>query len=308
MKVLITGGAGYIGTELVQKLLPMPEIGEIIVYDNLSRNNYNLFLGQSPYQNNEKLRFVEGELLDSRTLKANLKDVDIVYHLAAKVTTPFSNIDPHIFEQVNHWGTAELVDAVEGAGVKHIVFLSSASIYGSCKNAVDEECEPNPRTFYGISKLRAEGHILRLNSNMRIHILRCGNVFGFSPSMRFDAVINKFVFQTNFQKKIQIHGDGEQERPFIHVSKVAQGLAELPFSDFPSGVYNLVEHNLKVLDIVDVLKTAVPDLEFLMVNQHLNLRSIKIKPNEQLNSLFAEKVKFDSFREEIEDFLSHFTF
>src|SRR5688572_26496380 len=111
MKVLVTGGAGYIGTELISLLIAQENVTEVIVYDNLSRLNFNIFLGLK-LKNHSKLSFQKGELLDSRGLRKALKGVDVVYHLAAKVTTPFANTDAHTYEQVNHWGTAELVYAV----------------------------------------------------------------------------------------------------------------------------------------------------------------------------------------------------
>src|SRR3954470_17662630 len=127
MRVLVTGGAGYIGTELAAQLVAKPEVEKVIIYDNLSRLNYNLFLGLRLRQHN-KLSFVKGELLDSRALRKVLKDVDVVYHLAAKVTTPFANVDAHVYEQVNHWGTAELVYAIEESNVKRVIYASSTGV------------------------------------------------------------------------------------------------------------------------------------------------------------------------------------
>src|SRR3989344_173121 len=126
MRILITGGAGYIGTELSYKLAEIKEVSEIVVYDNLSRPNYNLFIGVQKFPHN-KIRFVQGDILDSRKLKKVLKNMDVVYHLASKVTTPFSDQNPHLFEQVNHWGTAELVYAVEESNVSRFYYLSSIS-------------------------------------------------------------------------------------------------------------------------------------------------------------------------------------
>ena len=111
MNILITGGAGYLGTELVHVLAANEDVEQILIYDNLSRGNYNLFL-QDRFKHN-KVTFVQADILDSRQLRNSLKDVDVVYHLAAKVTTPFANIDAHFYEQVNHWGTAELIYALE---------------------------------------------------------------------------------------------------------------------------------------------------------------------------------------------------
>ena len=307
MKVLITGGAGYIGTELSRALVKSPEIEEVTVYDNLSRNCYSLFLGHKK-EEYQKLRFVQGELLDVRGLKKAMKGTDVVYHLAAKVTTPFNNTDPHYFEQVNHWGTADLVMAVEESDVKRLVYISSTGVYGSSVEEVTEQTIPNPRTFYGISKYRGEEHVKRLYDKIETVIVRCGNVFGYSPAMRFDAVINKFVFEGNFSKKIAIHGDGKQLRSFIHIDKVSQALSKLSTLEIEPGVYNLVEHNLSVLDILDVVKQEVPDLEFLFINQHLKLRRLLVRPNAFLNKAAGITSGKETFHDEIRDFVGRLTF
>ncbi|UII31740.1 SDR family oxidoreductase [Fulvivirga ulvae] len=306
MKILITGGAGYIGTELVSVLTQREDVEEIIIYDNLSRANYNLFLGHT-FNNPERVTFVKGELLDSRHLKKVLKDVDVVYHLAAKVTTPFANTDPHFYEQVNHWGTAELVYAVEESDVKKFIFTSSTGVYGSSKSSLEEETVPNPKTFYGISKMRGEEHAGRLSDKIDTYIFRCGNVYGYNRSMRFDAVINKFVFEANFYKRITIHGDGRQHRSFIHIEHVAQALSHVLDGSLQTGVYNLVNRDLQVLDIVDTLKQMIPELEFIFVNQHLKLRELRVQPNPVLNKALSMPEPL-SLMEELRHFQNRFSF
>ena len=201
MNILVTGGAGYIGTELIAALNLLPEVKKIIAYDNLGRGNYNLFLDKNFY--GSKLEFVNGDVLDSRLLRKTLRGIDVVYHLAAKVTTPFANIDSHFFEQTNHWGTAELVNACEDSGVKKFIFAGSTSVYGDNNVGADEETVPNPRSYYGFSKHRAEEQVKRLSGKMQTIILRCANVaYGYSMSMRFDGVINRFMFEANFNRRI----------------------------------------------------------------------------------------------------------
>ncbi len=307
MKVLITGGAGYIGTELVSELALRKDVGEIIIYDNLSRSNYNLFLGSDIGSAASKVKFVQGELLDSRNLKKHLKGVEVVYHLAAKVTTPFANTDPHFYEQVNHWGTAELIYALEDSDVKKLIFTSSTGVYGSANEPVDEDTTPNPKTFYGISKLRGEEHVSRLADKIETYILRCGNVYGYSKSMRFDAVINKFVFEANFNKQIAIHGDGKQHRSFIHIGHVSKALSKLLDGKANPGLYNLVDRDLQVLDIVDVLKEQIPALEFIFINQHLKLRELIVKPNHELNAQLGIE-NGQTFADEMLEFKSKFSF
>lgn len=306
MNVLITGGAGYIGTELVSKLAADERIKRIVIYDNLSRPNYSVFLGGRK-QGHEKVQFYKGELLDSRHLKKALKGIDVVYHLAARVTTPFANDDAHLYEQVNHWGTAELVYAVEESNVQKFIYTSSSGIYGDSENAVDEQVEPKPKTFYAISKLRGEEHVRRLLSKMNTYVFRCGNVYGYNRGMRFDAVINKFVFDANFQKRLTVHGDGNQSRTFIHIDSIAKALVNLLHSDLTSGTYNLVERNMKVIDIVDELKQLILDLEFIFINQHLKLHQLNVKENELVNRKLGINSR-RSLREELQEFLSRFSF
>jgi len=284
MKILITGGAGYIGTELTYELEKNPKVKQIIIYDNLSRGNVNLFIGKSKLST--KIKFVQGDILDTRLLKKTLIGIDVVYHLAAKVTTPFADQNAHFFEQVNHWGTAELVYAIEESTVRKFIYTSSASVYGASANEVDEKTIPNPKTFYGISKLRGEEHVNRLlNKNLQTYIIRCGNIYGYSKSMRFDSVINKFMFDANFKNRISINGTGEQHRSFIHIDKTANILTNLLFSKVNSGIYDLVEDNLNINHISNTFKSVYPSLEMLHINQQLKMRELKVRPNYNINAL-----------------------
>jgi UDP-glucose 4-epimerase len=306
MKILITGGAGYVGTELTKALVNDSMITEILIYDNLSRLNYNLFLGKR-LKNFEKVNFIAGDILDSRKLQQILNGVDVVYHLAARVTTPFANTDAHFHEQVNHWGTAEVVNAVEDSEVRKFIYTSSTSVYGSSSEFLDEETVPNAKTFYGISKLRGEDHVKRLFKKRDTYILRCGNVYGYNKSMRFDAVINKFMFDANFNNRISIHGDGKQSRTFISVGLLATAMTELIKHDAPSGTYNVVDKNYSILDIVDVLKILYPALEFIFINQHLSLRDLKVSPESALRKYIHYDNPFDLYTE-LNDFKQRFSF
>lgn len=306
MNVLITGGAGYIGTELVKLLARREDVNKIVVYDNLSRPNYNLFLGDR-IEGHDKIKFIKGELLDSRGLKLALKDIDIVYHLAARVTTPFAHTDGHLFEQVNHWGTAELVYAVEESSVQRFIYSSSAGVYGSSEEPLDEQAAPHPTTFYAISKLRGEEHVRRLADRMDTYIFRCGNVYGYSSSMRFDAVINRFVFEANFLKRITIHGNGSQTRPFIHINSLTQALSRSLNTPLSSGTYNLVQHTSSVMDVVDALRQLVPDLEFILINQHMRFSNLHIRPNDKVNSALGIAQQI-SLADELKEFLDRFSF
>ncbi|WP_436517102.1 NAD-dependent epimerase/dehydratase family protein [Ekhidna sp. To15] len=306
MKVLITGGAGYIGTKLVKHLVGDEAIEKVIIYDNLSKGHHNFFLGKT-YERTEKIQSVRGDILDTRQLKKLMKDVDVVVHLAAIVTTPFANTDPHFYEQVNHWGTAEVVYCAEESDLSKFIYLSSTSVYGASEQTAEENTTPSPSTFYGISKLRGEEHVNRLAEKKNAINIRGGNVYGYSKSMRFDAVINRFMFDANFTNRIQINGNGKQSRAFIHVDALCHSLAQVVTKDVKSGTYNLVDKNLQILDLVDVLKEIYPSLEFLFTNQHMNLRELKISADSRL---FGQIERFESreLKEELEEFKSRFAF
>ena len=305
MKALLVGGAGYVGYSLTKQLMNSNNsISEIIIYDNLSRNNFSFFTHQK--FSDKKISFIRGELLDSRKLKQAVQQVDIVIHLAAKVTTPYADSDAHFFDQVNHWGTATLANVVEESDVKHFIYLSSMSVYGSSDQAVEENHEPAPESFYGVSKLKAEEHVNRLAQQTKVHILRSGNVYGYNPTMRIDAVFNRFMFEANFNGRVNIHGNGEQARTFIHVEKLANIIEEIITKDVPWGTYNVVEHNLTVNNVVDLLREFYPDLETLYVSRDMRMRQVKASLPCKIFKYITLPSK--SIQEEIEDFKRSFAF
>ncbi len=305
MKILITGGGGYIGTELTYRLIENPEVTEIVVYDNLSRANYNLFIGQTKLNN--KVTFVHADLLDTMTLKKHLKGVDVLYHLAAIVTTPFADRNAHQYEQINHWGTAELVYAVEESDVKKLIYLSSASVYGSSAEEVGVGSVLNPKSFYGISKMRGEEHVSRLlDKDIDAYIIRCGNVYGYNKSMRFDSVINKFMFAANFKKMIPINGDGKQHRSFIHIDKTGEILAKLCGDALVPGIYDLAEDTLSINYIADTIKEIYPDLEMIYINQNIKLRELKVRKDPKINGLSTISTR--NLQKVLQEFKAQFTY
>ena len=174
---------------------------------------------------------------------------------------------------------------------------------------IDEQHVANPRTIYGISKLRGEAHVSRLMDKINTQVLRLGNVYGYTNAVRFDAVINRFMFDANFNKRIAIHGDGKQHRPFISIQKVTNILKQLAVkNDVPSGYYNVVDQNLQVLDIVDALKAIYPDLEFTFINQHLKLRELLVSPKSELQNYIDFPNGNSSLKDDLLMFKEHLRF
>ncbi len=293
MRVLITGGCGYVGYSLVKLLLDMDSISNIFLYDNLSRKNLNFFIGDK-FTNDSKVSIIVGDILDNYTLNDTLSKnkIDCVVHLAAKVSTPFANNDPHSFDQINNWGTACLVDAIEkNESIKKVIYLSSISVYGhSMGEIVTESTSPSPKTFYGISKMRGEKHIRRLYPQKEVFTLRVGNVFGYNPCLRIDSVINRFIFDAHFKNKIEVHGSGLQNRAFIHVDSLAETLVALVAGDknFPT-LFNRFDCNLSIEDLADTIQSVYPNAERMYIEQHIEMRSIRAASNNYKNPIIEPK-------------------
>ncbi|RUT79363.1 NAD-dependent epimerase/dehydratase family protein [Ancylomarina longa] len=300
MRVLITGGAGYIGTELCIQLNKNPEVKEITIFDNLSQENYNLFLHSQIKPG--KVKFVKGELLDSRTLDKIIKNIDVVYHLAAEKSD--NDKLHHLHEQVNNWGTAELIYAIEESDVKQLIYVSSTTVYGYSDQEFDVFSIAEPSTSLGNSKLRGEQHAERIMSKINTQIIRLGNVFGYGVSMKMNGIVNRLMFDSHFVGRISVHGSGNQNRPFISLDKTVDILANLIGGKVDSSVYNLVDYNKSIMDVVEVLQAQNPDMEMIFTNQHLELPQQKVVRDERIMKLY--KGDDLSFEEELRILKGHF--
>ncbi len=302
MRVLVTGGAGYIGVELVRALAGREDLSSLVVYDNLSHGRNGLFFG--PRMGPVPVRFVRHDVLDTRALRREVDRADVVIHLAARVLTPFADGDPHAFEQVNHWGTAELSYLLEESAVRQVIYLSSAAVYGASDVPLAADAPAQPRTWYGVSKLRGESMLTRLSERTHVQVIRCANVFGYGASARFDAVINRFLRQAHYEGRVVVEGDGSQQRPFAPLSYVVPTIAGLVGGPLAGGTYNLVAYNLSVRDIVDALRELYPELETLFVEQDMNRHSLMVAHSPELPPPPPREALVDEMRA----FVEHFAF
>lgn len=273
MNILITGGAGYIGYSVVKHLLESAgNVHSITIYDNLSRRNYSFFT--EAQFDHKPVKLIQGDILDGRTLLQALKGVDCVVHLAARVTTPYADSEAHSFDQVNHWGTAQLAYAIENSDVSRVIYVSSMSIYGAHDVPLDEAFPPNPQSFYGRSKWDGEKQIQVLQDNRQVFILRSGNVYGYNPSYRIDAVVNKFLFQANFLGRITINGSGDQHRSFIHVDKLADVISRTIDGQVDAGVYNVVEHNFSINEVAGHIQCLYPKVDIIHATHNIRMKDV----------------------------------
>lgn len=277
MRVVITGAAGYVGWSVLKMLADTPEVSEIIAYDNFARRNYGLMLAEKG-AGYGKIQVVVDEILNSHRLRQSIQSADCVCHLAALAPSPFNNDNPHAFDQVNHWGTAEVCYAVEDAAVPRIVYISSGAIYGFPEGLADTETVPMPANAYGASKLAGERHVERLANQSEAIILRSGTVYGLNPVARFDTFINRFVLDAALGRALQVHGSGEQARPIVHVDSLAYAIRRSVLGEVKPGVQNVVETNASVNEAVEVLQQSDPSLEVIHMNQQARLQDLRVKP------------------------------
>lgn len=270
MKVLITGGAGYIGQSLMVALESNPTIKNILVLDNLSSSSQQFFLGTDKLS---KITFIKGDILNFDLLEKIVKDVDIVYHLAAITNHAYTYAQNVQFEQVNQWGTLNLVRSLQmhALKLKKFYYLSSMSVYGLNRIINIDKDLPQPNNSYAISKFEAEKYASLLQDKCNVEIIRAANVFGFNNGFRIDSVLNNFIFNSILHKKITIYGDGEQSRPFLSIEKLVSFMQESINlkAEKTLQISSLIEFNSNLNELKDWLLTIIPDLEFTYLNSNI---------------------------------------
>jgi UDP-glucose 4-epimerase len=225
-----------------------------------------------------------------------------VYHLAAENTDDEKL--HHLHEQVNNWGTAELIYAVEDSNVKQFVYLSSTEVYGYSEQEFDVYSMLEPTSSLGNSKLRGEQHVERIMPKINTQIIRLGNVFGYGVSMKMKGILNNLLFDSHFVGKISIHGTGMQRHPFISLEKTTNILANLVGGKLDSGVYNLVDYNKSIMELVESIQKHHPGIEMIFTNQHLELPKQMVKIDERIMKLYdGENMNFE---DEMIELKNHF--
>lgn len=221
-KVLITGGAGFIGSHLAEKLC---SDNDVVVLDNLdtgSRDNLSAI--------KEDVSFVEGDIRDGEAVKDALREADLVFHCAAQISVERSVENPTETNQINVEGTLRVLDQCRKEDVQRFVFVSSSSVYGSGPELPKrEDMQPNPESPYAESKIKGEQHCRQFNDlhGLPCVILRCFNVYGSrqQASSPYASVIPRFISATLRDQKPIVFGDGEQTRDFIFVDDVVDALS-----------------------------------------------------------------------------------
>ena len=219
MRVLVTGGAGFIGTHLVKELHARGHY--VRVLDNLSSGD--------PSALPRAVNFNRGDVGDIPKLWSVLQDIDVVFHLAARVSVPASVLYPKEYNEVNVGGTVAVLEACRDVGVKRVILASSATVYGDhVRQPVTEEMQTRPAVPYAVSKLAAENYLFTIGqlSGFQTVALRIFNAYGpgqpHPPS--HPPVIPEFMQQVLGKGSLVVFGDGSQTRDFVYIDDVVAAL------------------------------------------------------------------------------------
>ena len=258
MRVLVTGGCGYIGSALVPRLQEASGIAQVTLLDNLSTGSPANLAGAD--LGRDDLSFREGDVREYGAVEAAMRDIDAVIHLAA-ITGAGSTHDREAETRaVNRRGTENILKAARKFDVKHVVFASSCNNYGRAESReIDETVEPDPINPYAQAKYESERLLADYADSygMETTALRMSTNYGYAPGVRFNLVVNAFVFRALTSRPLTVYGDGSNWRPFIHVEDAARSfLAATTRPDqWPQRVYNVGANseNYRIETMADIV-------------------------------------------------------
>lgn len=262
MTILVTGGAGYIGSLLIQELAKSKKYGsqKIRILDSMFRERY-VTLWNLP---EGKYEFVEGDVRKKEDVERAFVDVDLVFDLAGITNAPLSFERKELTHEVNVGGAKNIIESA----MKHkasLVYSSSASVYGPTNGVVDENYQCKPVSPYGASKLEAEREIMKATEKgLRATILRLGTVYGWSIGMRFDTVVDRFCFLAAIGSPLGVYDTAMHEkRPYLHIKDSVRAFifSAEHLDKMNGGIYNVVGENASIGVVVESIKKSVSGVE-----------------------------------------------
>jgi UDP-glucose 4-epimerase len=265
-KVAVTGGAGFIGSNLVRRL--NSEGNDVVIVDDLST-------GLLSNIEQEKNEFHQISITDPKALNAILKDCHTIFHLAARGSVPRSIKNPVATNAVNATGTLNVLEVARSSGA-HVIFSSSSSVYGrNMQLPKDESMWLGPMTPYAASKLAAEGYVQAYAAAYGVPttLLRFFNVFGprQRPDHEYAAVLPKWIWLAMQGKAIDVYGDGSASRDFTYVDTVLDiAMTAMNEKVLTEGAMNLAYGNrISLNDTIDLMRKRFPDLQVNYVVERL---------------------------------------
>ena len=267
-KILVVGGAGYVGGVIVDLLL-LKKKYEVTVFDNL--------LYESSYR--KDCNFIYGDIRDKKFYNSSLNKYDVIVWLAALVGDGACSINPDLTNEINYLTLKKLCKVYN----KRIIFISTCSVYGAQHGILHEKSSVNPLSHYATSKLKCESILKNKNSI----IFRLGTLFGVSDNysrIRMDLVVNTLSAKAFFEKKMSVFG-GEQYRPLLHVKDVARAI-EIAIRSSKKGIFNLSYKNMKIIDIAKEIQKHFKNSRIIKTKiKFQDARNYKVSNSKALKEL-----------------------
>ncbi len=255
-RILVTGGAGYVGGVVVPALLRRGY--DVRVFDNLT------FGDDSLKSLREKIELVKGDIRDFPP--ETLDGIWGVIHLAGLSTEAVSYYSPRVTDQINHIATETIAKLAKSRGIERFVYPSSCSVYFTYDTPLvpplyTEDHKVNTISPYSISKRMAEEALAELtDASFRPIIFRKATIYGFSPRMRYDLVVNSFTKDAFSKRRINVHAGGEIYRPMVDIQDVAEAYCaalELPLNVVGGKIYNIVQSNWRIGDLAEKFRETM---------------------------------------------------
>jgi nucleoside-diphosphate-sugar epimerase len=279
MRILVTGGAGYVGSRLAPLLLAAGH--QVRVVDHLAHGGESL-LGVWCHPGFE---FIRGDIRDRTIVRSSVSGQDAVVHLAAVVGDPACSRQPDVARAINLDASLALIEESQRAGVGRFVFASTCSNYGKMKDPnqyVDEESELCPVSLYAETKVAVENALLESGHNHGWFPtpLRFSTVYGVSPRMRFDLTVNEFTMEMLTRKHLKVFGE-QFWRPYIHVCDAARAIQlvlSMPAATVSGCVFNVgaTDQNFQKQQLVELIRPYAPDAVVEFVHKAEDPRDYRV--------------------------------
>jgi len=282
--VLVIGGAGYLGSVLVRKLLWSGynvKVLDILMYGDLSIRDL--------YSYERRFKVIKGDFRSVDTIMKSMEDIDTVVHLGAIVGDPACQIDQKLTFDINLMATKMIAEVAKGFGVRRLIFASTCSVYGASDELLTEKSSLNPQSLYAKTKIGSERILLSLcSSDFSPVILRFATLYGMSYRPRFDLVINLLTAKALREKKIAIFG-GDQWRPFLHVEDAAEAIFKcirIPLHN-KEVIFNAGsnEQNYRICQVGRMIKEVISEVEIINREENQDKRNYRVGFDKIRNTL-----------------------
>ena len=288
MKILVTGGCGYVGTQLVKKLLKLN--CKVVVMDTMWFGDF-----LKPNKNLKKIK------LDIRDInKISLKNIDTIIHLAAIANDPMSELDHSLSWDIGTLSTFNLLQLAKKSKVKNFLYASSGSVYGVKKERfVHEGLNLDPISLYNKTKMCSERVVLSFKEDLNVKIIRPATVCGYSPRMRFDVSVNALTSSAFLNKKITVQG-GDQIRPNIHIDDLTDLYLYFLEKKTKGIIFNAGFENLTIKKIAKTVQKHV-DSDIIFQKNVTDPRSYRLDSSKLLKTGFKPKKKVEDAIQELHE-------